>query len=99
MLLPDGRLVVIATLTGHQATLDLRRLMLKRLTVTASTLRARDADEKARLARAVEQHVWPWIESGAVRVPVDRAFPLERAGEAHAWLEGGSQFGKVVLTL
>ncbi|MFO1408019.1 MAG: NAD(P)H-quinone oxidoreductase [Steroidobacteraceae bacterium] len=99
VLLPDGRLVVIATLTGHQATLDLRRLMLKRLTVTASTLRARDADEKARLARAVEQHVWPWIESGAVRVPVDRAFPLERAGEAHAWLEGGSQFGKVVLTL
>ncbi|MFO1394621.1 MAG: NAD(P)H-quinone oxidoreductase [Steroidobacteraceae bacterium] len=99
VLLPDGRLVVIATLTGHQAALDLRRLMLKRLTITASTLRARDADEKARLARAVEDHVWPWIESGAVRVPVDRAFPLERAGEAHAWLEGGSQFGKVVLTL
>jgi putative PIG3 family NAD(P)H quinone oxidoreductase len=99
VLAPDGRLVVIATLTGHEAKLDLRRLMLKRLTVSASTLRARDADEKARLARAIEARVWPWIEAGQVRVPVDRTFPLERAGEAHAWLEGGSQFGKVVLTV
>jgi NADPH:quinone reductase len=99
VLAPDGRLVVIATLTGHEAKLDLRRLMLKRLTVSASTLRARDADEKARLARAIEARAWPWIEAGQVRVPVDRTFPLERAGEAHAWLEGGSQFGKVVLTV
>jgi len=98
VLLPDGRLVVIATLTGHEVQLNLRQLMLKRLTVSASTLRARDANEKARLARAIEENVWPWIESGAVRVPVDRTFPLERAGEAHAWLESGSQFGKVVLT-
>ncbi len=99
VLLPDGRLVVIATLAGHEAKLNLRTLMLKRLTVSASTLRARDADEKARLAHAVEEHVWPWIESGRVRIPVDRTFPLEEAGAAHAWLEGGSQFGKVVLTL
>jgi NADPH:quinone reductase len=99
VLLPDGRLVVIATLTGHEAKLNLRQLMLKRLTVSASTLRARDAVEKARLARAIEERVWPWIESGAVQVPVDRTFPLERAGEAHAWLESGSQFGKVVLTV
>jgi NADPH2:quinone reductase len=46
----------------------------------------------------VEQHVWPWLAAGAVRIPVDRTFPLERAGEAHAWLERGAQFGKVVLT-
>jgi NADPH:quinone reductase len=98
VLLPDGRLVVIATLTGHEVQLNLRQLMLKRLTVSASTLRARDADEKARLARAIELNVWPWIKSGAVQVPVDRTFPLERAGEAHTWLESGSQFGKVVLT-
>jgi NADPH2:quinone reductase len=99
VLAPDGRLVVIATLAGHEARLNLRTLMLKRLTVSASTLRARDADEKARLARAIEQHVWPWIEAGSVSIPVDRTFPLERAGEAHAWLESGSQFGKVVLTV
>jgi putative PIG3 family NAD(P)H quinone oxidoreductase len=99
VLAPDGRLVVIATLTGHEVKLNLRQLMLKRLTVSASTLRARHADEKARLARAIEERVWPWIAAGSVRVPVDRTFPLERAGEAHAWLEGGSQFGKVVLTV
>ena len=99
VLAPDGRLVVIATLTGHEVKLDLRRLMLKRLTVSASTLRARDADEKARLARAIEDRVWPWIAAGKVDVPVDRTFPLGRAGEAHAWLESGSQFGKVVLTV
>jgi NADPH:quinone reductase-like Zn-dependent oxidoreductase len=99
VLAPDGRLVVIATLTGHEVRLDLRRLMLKRLTVSASTLRARDADEKARLAHAIEDRVWPWIAAGRVDVPVDRTFPLERAAEAHAWLESGSQFGKVVLTV
>jgi len=99
VLAPDGRLVVIATLTGHEVRLDLRRLMLKRLTVSASTLRARDADEKARLARAIEERVWPWISAGSVDVPVDRTFALERAAEAHAWLESGSQFGKVVLTV
>ena len=99
VLAPDGRLVVIATLTGHEVRLDLRRLMLKRLTLSASTLRARDAEEKARLARAIEERVWPWIAEGRVDVPVDRTFPLERAAEAHAWLESGSQFGKVVLTV
>jgi len=99
VLLPDGRLVVIATLAGHVASLDLRRLMLKRQTITASTLRARDADEKARLARAVESNVWPWIESGHVRALVDRTFAIDEAGEAHRWLERGSQFGKVVLVI
>jgi putative PIG3 family NAD(P)H quinone oxidoreductase len=98
VLAQDGRLVVIAVLTGATVELNLLALMLKRLTLTGSTLRARDAEEKARLARAVEQHVWPWLASGVVRIPVDRTFPLERAGEAHAWLERGAQFGKVVLS-
>jgi NADPH:quinone reductase-like Zn-dependent oxidoreductase len=79
------------------AELNLPTLMMKRLTVTGSTLRARPPDEKARLARVVEERVWPWISSGAVRIPIDRVLPLERAGEAHALLEQGAQFGKVVL--
>lgn len=99
LLAPDGRLVIIAVLTGANVELNLLNVMLKRLTITGSTLRARDADEKARLAAAVEQHVWPWFAAGAVRIPVDRTFPLEKAGEAQAWLEQGSQFGKVVLTI
>jgi len=97
VLAPGGRLVVIAFLTGPVTELNLMTLMLKRLTLTGSTLRSRDASEKARLARAIEEHVWPWIASGAVRIPVDRVFPLASAGEAHAFLEQGAQFGKVVL--
>lgn len=99
VLAPDGRLVVIAVLTGAAVELNLLAVMMKRLTVTGSTLRARPADEKARLAGAVETQVWPWLASGRVSVPVDRTFPLERAGDAHAWLERGAQFGKVVLTV
>ena len=97
VLAPGGRLVVIAFLTGAVAELNLMTLMLKRLTLTGSTLRSRDAAEKARLASAIEGHVWPWIASGAVKIPVDRVFPLASAGEAHAFLEQGAQFGKVIL--
>ena len=97
VLAPGGRLVIIAFLTGPLAQVNLAQVMLRRLTITGSTLRARDAEEKARLARAIEQHVWPWFASGTVRVPVDRVFPLAGAGDAHTFLEQGAQFGKVVL--
>lgn len=97
VLATGGRLVVIAFLTGAVAELNLMTLMLKRLTLTGSTLRSRDAGEKARLAQAIEERVWPWIASGAVKIPVDRVFPLADAGAAHAFMERGAQFGKVVL--
>ncbi len=96
---PDGRLAQIALLDGGKVTLDLVPLLFKRLTITGSTLRGRSADEKARLTQAIEQTVWPWVRSGALCPPVDRTFPLEMAGQAHEYLESGSQFGKVVLTL
>jgi len=95
----DGRLVVIATLSGHRVELDLRALMLRRLTISASTLRARSADEKARLAAAVEAQVWPWVVAGKLQAIVNKTFPLEQAGAAHTWLESGANFGKVVLQL
>jgi NADPH:quinone reductase-like Zn-dependent oxidoreductase len=70
--------------------------MLKRLTLTGSTLRARPADEKARLAAAVEATVWPWLERG--RAPaIDRTFTLTEAGAAHTYLDTGEHVGKVVL--
>ncbi|HKT78324.1 MAG TPA: NAD(P)H-quinone oxidoreductase [Sphingobium sp.] len=94
---PDGRLAQIALLDGGKVSLDLMPLLFKRLTITGSTLRARPADEKARLARAIEETVWPWVRSGQVRPPIDRAFPLAQAGHAHEYLESGSQFGKLVL--
>ena len=95
---PDGRLAQIALLDGGKVTLDLMPLLFKRLTITGSTLRARPADEKARLARAIEERVWPWVRSGQVRPPIDRVFPLENARDAHEYLEKGNQFGKVILT-
>ena len=95
---PGGRWVVIATLTGALAQIDLMRVMLKRVILTGSTLRSRPADEKARLAAAVEQTVWPWVASGQVRAKVEAIFPLEQAAAAHQHLEAGSHVGKIVLT-
>ena len=93
-----GRWVVIATLSGSTAQIDLARMMMKRIVLTGSTLRARPADEKARLIAAVEATVWPWIASGAVRPPVEATFPLEQASTAHLSLEAGGHVGKIVLT-
>lgn len=92
-----GRWVVIATLTGAKAEIDLARLMVKRLTLTGSTLRSRSANEKARLAAAVQARVWPWIASGAIRPQVEATFPLAEAAAAHARLEAGGHVGKIVL--
>jgi NADPH:quinone reductase-like Zn-dependent oxidoreductase len=75
------------------------RLMLKRATVTGSTLRPRSADEKARLAAEVERVVWPWIEAGLIAPQVDRTFPLAEAAASHTALESGEVVGKVVLTV
>jgi len=93
-----GRLIMIAFLQGPTAQLNLMRLMLKRLTITGSTLRSRSVDEKARIAREVERHVWPWIESGRVKPVIDSTFPLNEAEQAHARLQSGAHAGKIVLT-
>jgi NADPH2:quinone reductase len=94
-----GRIVFIAAQGGGEVPLQIFRLMQKRAVVTGSTLRPRDADEKARLAAAVEATVWPWIAAGQLRPVIDRTYPLAQAGEAHAALERGEVVGKVVLTL
>lgn len=94
-----GRLVHIAALGGGVVELPIFKIMQKRLTITGSTLRPRDADEKARLAAAIEAVVWPWVASGAVRPVIDRVFPLDEAAAAHAWLEGGAHVGKVMLAV
>jgi putative PIG3 family NAD(P)H quinone oxidoreductase len=94
---PDGRLVMIAVQGGAKAEIDLPQLLVNRLTLTASTLRARKADEKARLARAVEDQIWPLIEAGRFKPLIDRRFPLTEAAAAHAYLEGGTHVGKVML--
>ena len=99
VLKPGGRWVVIATLTGALAQIDLMRLMLKRQVLTGSTLRARAPDEKARLTAEIERAVWPWVASGRVRPPIEATFPLSDAKSAHLRLEAGAHVGKFVLTV
>jgi putative PIG3 family NAD(P)H quinone oxidoreductase len=94
-----GRLVIIAFLKGPKAEADLSLIMRKRLTLTGSTLRSRSIAEKARLAREVEEHVWPWMTAGKVKPVIDSTFPLERAEEAHARMRASAHAGKIVLTL
>ncbi|MEJ0059801.1 MAG: NAD(P)H-quinone oxidoreductase [Terricaulis sp.] len=92
-----GRIVMIATQLGAQAELNLLQLMLKRVTLTGSTLRIRSVEEKARIARAVEETVWPWIAAGKVKPVIDGSFPLAEAEVAHARLQSGAHVGKIVL--
>jgi putative PIG3 family NAD(P)H quinone oxidoreductase len=99
LLAEDGRLVQIATLQGAKATIDVGLVMRRRLTLTGSTLRPRPVAEKARLAAALEAHVWPWLESGAFRPQVFRTFPLAEASAAHALMESSAHIGKIVLTV
>lgn len=94
---PGGRIVYIAALGGAVLHVPVATLMRKRAVITGSTLRPRTADEKARLAAAVERVVWPWIAAGRVRAVVDCTFPLDQAAQAHALLESGRHTGKVVL--
>jgi NADPH:quinone reductase-like Zn-dependent oxidoreductase len=99
LLKDDGRLVQIAFLQGASAELNLMRMMLKRLTLTGSTLRARPDAEKARIAAAVRAQVWPWIEAGLVKPVIDSAFPLDEAEAAQARMQAGAHAGKIVLTM
>jgi NADPH2:quinone reductase len=93
-----GRIVYIASLGGGTVELPIGAMMMKRATITGSTLRPRGADEKARLAGEVERVVWPWIEAGKVKTIIDHTFPLAEAAKAHALLDA-PHLGKVVLTL
>ncbi|HVY33395.1 MAG TPA: NAD(P)H-quinone oxidoreductase [Caulobacteraceae bacterium] len=96
---PHGRVVMIAFPAGAKTEIDLAGILMRRLTLTGSTLRARSTAEKARLAEQVEAHVWPLIASGVFKPVIDAVFPLAEAAKAHARLEGGEHVGKVVLSV
>jgi len=95
----EGRLVLISTMGGAKAEIDLRAVMGRRLTITGSTLRARSSEFKGGIARSLRANVWPLLESGSVKPVVHATFPLERAGEAHRLMESSEHIGKIVLTL
>lgn len=94
----EGRIVQIAFLGSARATVDFRRIMLKRLTHTGSTLRARAIEDKAAIARALEAKVLPLLASGKVKPLMDSTYPLTKASDAHARMESSHHIGKIVLT-
>ena len=98
-LAPDGRLVYIAFLGGSKVEVNLLPMMLKRLTLTGSTLRARSPEFKASIADNLRQKVWPLIEKGEVKPVIAESFPLAEAAAAHGLMESSTHIGKIVLTI
>ncbi|MFY9212333.1 MAG: NAD(P)H-quinone oxidoreductase [Aestuariivita sp.] len=93
----DGRLVQIAFLQGPKVELNFAQLMMRRLTMTGSTLRPQSDLAKARIAQDLREAVWPLLEAGRVRPIMDSEFPLAEASAAHARMEGSGHIGKIVL--
>ena len=93
----DGRLVFIALLGGGKANVSLGQILIRRLTVTGSTLRPRSVAFKAAIAANLRRHVWPLIEAGAIKPVIYRTFPLEQAAQAHALMESSAHVGKIML--
>ncbi len=94
----DGRLVFIAFLGGPKAEVNFAEVMVRRLTVTGSTLRPQSDVAKARIAQALRTQVWPLLSSGAIGPVMDREFPLDQAADAHRALEA-DHIGKIVLNV
>jgi NADPH2:quinone reductase len=95
----DGRLVQIAFLKGPKAEINFANVMMKRQTITGSTLRPRSVAEKGAIAQALEEKVWPLVASGQVVPLIHATFPLEQAVEAHRLMESSAHLGKIVLTI
>lgn len=99
VLATEGRLVQIGTLGGATATINVGAIMVRRLTLTGSTLRARPVADKASIAAAVRDRVWPLFESGAVKPIIHATFPLRDAAAAHRLMESSTHIGKIVLLM
>ncbi|MEO7963140.1 MAG: zinc-binding dehydrogenase, partial [Gemmatimonadaceae bacterium] len=96
---PRGRIMLIGAIAGSQATIDVRRILSKRLTLQGTVLRNRMLDERIAVTDAFARDVVPRIGSGALRATIDAVFPLERIAEAHAHMESNATIGKVVLAV
>ena len=93
----DGRLAMIAFLGGPKAEINFAQIMAKRITITGSTLRPRSIQDKAMIAEALREVVWPMIEAGKIAPVMDSTFPLEKASDAHRRIESSGHIGKIVL--
>jgi len=94
----DGRLVLINTMKGKDVQIDLAQVMRKRLVITGSMLRSRDIEFKSAIARNLEKHIWPLIESGKIKPVIHAVFPADKAAKAHELMESSEHAGKIVLS-
>jgi NADPH2:quinone reductase len=99
LLATEGRLVNIAYLKGSKVEVNFLPVMLKRLTLTGSTLRPRSVAEKGAIARVLEEKVWPLLASGRIAPVIEGRFPLARAADAHRLMETSAHIGKIVLVV
>ena len=97
LLAHDGRMVQIAVREGSTASLNLAAMMMRRLTLTGSTLRPRTVEKKAAIARELEKQVWPLLVDGSVKPVIHATFPFERVADAHRMMEDSRHIGKIVL--
>ena len=95
----EGRVVTISLLGGSRAEINMGMVLIKRLTLTGSTLRSRSVAQKAAVADAVRKNVWPLLAAGKVRPVIFATFPLAEASEAHRLMETSNHIGKIVLTI
>lgn len=95
----EGRLVQIAFLQASRVDIDFMPVMLRRLTITGSTLRPRSVELKSKIAESLRQNVWPLLEKGAVRPVIHATFPLEQTREAHQLMESSAHQGKIMLEI
>ena len=95
----DGRIIQIASLGGAEVKINVARLMVKRVTLTGSTLRPRTREIKAGFARAIEANVWPLVAAGKIHVVLDSTYPLAKASDAHRRMETSAHIGKIVLVV
>ncbi len=94
---PEGRIVYIAFIRGFEAEVNFAPLLLKRLTLTGSTLRAQSFEQKAVMTREIIEHIYPHIENGNIKPMVDRVFELEDVAKAHEYMQSGAHMGKILL--
>ncbi len=98
VLATDGRLAIIGVLGGGKGEANLGRMLTKRLTITASTLRARDQQAKSAIAEQLRQHIWPKLDAGEIKPVIQKIIPLRDAADAHRLLEANEARGKIVLS-
>jgi NADPH2:quinone reductase len=90
--------VMINTMKGKDAQIDLSQVMRKRLIITGSMLRSREIEFKSAIARNLEKHIWPLLASGKIKAIIHSVFPAEEAAKAHELMESSEHIGKIVLT-